>query len=338
MPEIMYPVNYLLSLIQNRNRDALFENQTSLFEVIDQTNGVTLDTTVDCIFLSYFSGLSGDFSINGNNQINLTPEEVIIYIGARMYYYNPNILDSIIFGNYTPVHWLDCNDPRTIIGFDSAVKPNLILSKNNGGTVLNSFTPATSSDVCNYAFRVLNNFLFGNLWNQDPAISWFCSNPTTTNPISMQDAFSLAVVFEPSGINNYGVVFTFCRGSSVLAIQLQLYMDASNVYAKLLIRDGVNTNQAITKSRALPTKTPFRFILSYTYTSIDFYFEDDDPQNEIPTTINDISFTTKNLFDRPAGDGSFYGWLNELIVFDGAMSQEYAEKLMLYFKTKYYIT
>lgn len=333
----MYPVNYLLSKLQNRYRSAIFEGQTNLFEVQDTSIGTILDTTTDAYFLSYLSGVIGNYSINGNNQISLTPAEVAAYLGARMYYYNPKILDTLIFSNFTVKAWFDLTDfslPYTSLDADN------ISGIGSKQSILTTYTTAMynpSWELIPLRTTLVNDYVFRCIaagGNQCPLLLTSLFGNYLTNVALPFTLFGVVQVINsfsaPNLIHIYSADFS-------TSINLSIVRISSNFVVTLTVYQDSVLKITLSKTFSIPVSGICYFVVTSDGSNFYLYCNEETVDSDSASLSSSYTFDEAILLCPYDGSEAFQGVFFESGLISSFLTEASVPVVQNYLKTKYFL-
>jgi hypothetical protein len=271
---IMSEYNYLVNKMRDNYRNFFLDGQLNLFEIIDQSSGILQDQTLDCNFLAYLLDHNLDFLVTGEKQIELTPDQLIRYIGARMYYYNPALLSSQIFSLLTVTHFFDLSSPNGLL-LNSGNRTILQLMDNSIQSAYDhTLYPVSGHTLGSLIHNTLNDVPFpclstpGALQRSDFSIG------DILFPNNLLDPFTFVGFFTPGRSSASSFVFSLDDDSSSNLFAVYCYFSSRDLV--------VRVNAVVAGSPVLGQ--------SFTFTNF--------PDREV---LLSITSDGSNIYIRPSG-------------------------------------
>lgn len=329
---------YLIKKLSNLSFSRTFELQSNLFEIVEASSGTVLDTTCDLDFLTYLLESESSFSINGNNQFLLSGSEVFAYTVRRMYYYNPQMLDSLIIGNFNVQRWFDVNDPRVTLLLNDDCDITRLKSKDATNMYGNYISPVAIGYEVSMAPYQISNYIFWCMYNDYEGKSWTIPGAATLAPLNFNQPFSVAGVVKCSSCEVCKWIYTKIDTGFSTYIRFGISVNGTVLSLHAEFHDNDGHNQVVTKTFTVDPADVVRFIISSDGSIVDFYINDETKQS-----YSLISLTARNiirgfLFDYDENEFGFTGRIFELIIVADYCSDQQVSLFKSYFKTKYYLS
>lgn len=333
----MSKVPYLISILKRKYLQSGLDKQINIFEIINQSSDQILDSTLDYNFVDYMLSNDPSLIVDNNNRLYLSDAQLKKYIGARMYYYNPRLLDAVIFNLFNVQLWIDMQDFRQINDKDSAGRIISFVNKQSADEPNRVLTSLDSNSRAPFVISELNNFAFSGLMCDDGFDSYTPSFPTTLAPTQLTDPFTLIFCGLPGDISELLYLYQSGDPSSCKGISFGCYINGSTLHVITTCYYELCAELYQNLSFSIDTSDPVRLVI--TCDGINFYvYANDCEVQSFAVPSSSLVFSSERfLFCDPNYGQSFSGCLFDFILSNDYCTASAVETIMSYLTTKYFI-
>lgn len=329
--------NYLIRLLQNRFRNAVIEQQITLFNVVDAASGVVLDTTVDCAFLAFILDNDSSLIVDNDNNILLDSVQLKNYLAQRMYYYNPRILDSIVFALAPVQFWVDAQDKSELTSYNSSGRLEYITCKVTDPTDPRNTYAADPSYAITYRYSLLNGYAFSRLANDLPAAEWTITSAMNLKPYSTKTACTIAFVVSNVWDTTNNILMWFGNPATDNWTKITAYPSGSDLRIEIVMSKSGETPITWTETYTDIAANLNRVVITCDGTNYYLYVNNEDARTQALPAWSATFGQYKYLFSPTSIGKSYSGNLYDLIMFSAYFEAASVETLMSYFSTKYFM-
>lgn len=331
-------IPYLVRKLQNTGFSHTLEAQTNLFEIIEQTSGIVLDSTADLNFLNYFLNNDSSLIVNSNNQILLNSQQLKLYSAVRMYYYNPRLLDSLIYNLGNLGSWLDMNDPLSLLKTDSNHNPIGISDKGSLSLLNFYFTPLGFASNNSFPFYLSGNKNFRSLKIAGTGCAWSIENLFSSANFKTGSNMSFSFCIAPGELSSSKTLLQL--SSDANSAYLEIYFTAYDGEFTLYVKaddDGGN-NFSIDHTFTILTDGLIHFSITLSNTSVVMYLNENKNVTFTVTSLNQTQLNRAELFSGNFADGPFTNSIFDFIATSNYLNYSSLYTVFTYFNTKYFLS
>ena len=334
----MSKYNYLIRAMQNKSFSRTLMLQTNLMQVVEESSGIILDSTIDLEFLNQMLTRNKTFGVDNESQILLTSQQLQKYVAERLYYYNPKLLQSRYFSFTTITYDFD---PGSLLGYDRNIDGEGTDQFSLYSSELTYQTRLTNAAVGNYLTpitTIVNNVLFPAYQPSGTDCVYTIYNINGVPPSSFIEGFTLFGTIIVDTTSQSGILFCNSENTYGSYYELRVACLSGKLRFYVDLDDADGHSESHYWEFDYTYGEPLIYCLRDDGTNLDLWVNNVKQSTKTKGSFTARTLANKGFAGKASSSGAFLGKILHQILYVDIESDENVAVINGLEQTKFYFT